>query len=58
MPRGRVIVRVKRSEEIRCRSCRKTLSKKEAELHVFICDKVPQEIFNGSSLKVTSEEKD
>ena len=30
-----------------CAFCQKALSKKEAEPHLFVCDKVPQEIFNG-----------
>ena len=33
------------------------MTKEEGKLHLFVCDKVPQEIFKGSSLKVTSEEK-
>ena len=37
-----------------CRFCLKMLTLKEGELHFFVCDKVPQEIFNGSSLKVAS----
>ena len=29
-----------------CRFCQKTLSKKEVELHLYMCEKVPQEIFD------------
>ena len=35
--RGRVV----------CGFCGKTLMKKEKELHIFVCEKVPQEIFQA-----------
>ena len=39
---------------IRCRFCHKTLSEKEVELHVYMCEKVQQEVFNGGDLLKTS----
>ena len=30
---------------VACRFCEKMLTKKEQELHIYVCEKVPQEIF-------------
>ena len=30
-----------------CRFCEKVLTKKDVELHVYVCEKVPQEIFQA-----------
>ena len=44
---GKCSVRVSMSlRQLVCAFCQKALSKKEVELHFFVCDKVPQEIFN------------
>ena len=29
-----------------CRFCKKVLAKKEVDMHVYVCDKVPQEILD------------
>ena len=34
-----------------CKHCRKTLTRKEGELHKYVCEKVPQEIFNDNYFK-------
>ena len=31
-----------------CRFCQKSLLEKEVELHFYVCEKVPQEIFSQS----------
>ena len=31
-----------------CKFCQKPLSEKEARLHIYVCEKVPQEIFSKS----------
>ena len=36
-----------RSSDI-CRFCQKLLTKKEVGMHVYVCEKVPQEILNLS----------
>ena len=33
-----------------CRFCKKEMTLKESELHFYVCDKVPQEIFNGRKI--------
>ena len=51
MPKGRHrygklnIIDAKRNV-IHCRFCKKALTKKEIELHLLVCEKVPQEIFD------------
>ena len=32
-----------------CCFCEKTLSKKEVELHIYVCEKVPQEVFQPTT---------
>ena len=36
----------RRCSSVVCIFCQKSLTKKEEELHIFVCEKVPQEIFN------------
>ena len=36
-----------RSSDI-CRFCKKVLTKKEVDMHVYVCNKIPQEILNLS----------
>ena len=31
-----------------CKDCGKTLTNKEFDMHVYVCEKVPQEIFNDN----------
>ena len=47
MPRERLVnkVRCKRKAYF-CRFCRKMLTKEECDFHFFMCEKVPQEVFN------------
>ena len=47
MPRRRVVDKVRMKMKVPfCRFCRKTITRKEIELHLLVCEKVPQEIFN------------
>ena len=32
-----------------CKFCRKTLMKKDVDLHMFVCEKVPQEVFQPNA---------
>ena len=32
-----------------CKLCGKTLTNKEFDMHVYVCEKVPQEIFRGGT---------
>ena len=41
---------LKKVRQISCAFCQKALSKKELELHFFVCEKVPQEIFDESNI--------
>ena len=40
---------VRKSKVDVCRFCEKVLAKKEAELHFYVCEKVPQEIFQPNA---------
>ena len=36
----------RKCSRVACCFCEKILSKKEEKLHIYVCEKVPQEIFN------------
>ena len=38
-----------RRSSVVCHFCQKSLTKKEEELHIYVCEKVPQEIFGGTT---------
>ena len=46
IPRKSDEAKMKMKRILTCKHCLKTLTKKEAGLHVYVCEKVPQEIFN------------
>ena len=51
MPKRRANKRNMVKGEIMCKFCEKAMTKKEAELHLYVCEKVPQEIFDDGYFK-------